>query len=74
MKGLKSAITKAWKFLDGKKRRIGLAMALAANYVGDPTISICLNIGAVLLGGADSVNVLKQRKGSGNGKKRSSSG
>ena len=43
-----------WKFLNGKKRRIALLTALAAQAIPDQTISIILNGIAIILGGADA--------------------
>ena len=44
---------KIWKFLEGKKRRLALLAALAAQTVPDETASLVLNGIAILLGGTD---------------------
>ncbi len=43
-----------WKFLNGKKRRIALLAALAAQIIPEPTAKIILNGVAIILGGADA--------------------
>ena len=44
---------KIWKFLEGKKRRLALLAALAAQAIPDATASIVLNGIAILIGGTD---------------------
>ena len=44
---------KIWNFLEGKKRRIALLAALAAQAIPDQTVSLILNGVAVVLGSAD---------------------
>jgi len=51
-----------WKWLEGKKRRIAMITALAANYVDDPTIKPILLGLSILLGGADVVQATKAIK------------
>ena len=53
---------KVWKFLNGKKRRIALLAALAAQAVPDETASLVLNGIAILLGGTDLAQARRKRK------------
>jgi len=52
---------KFWKFLNGKKRRIALLAALAAQAVPDETVSLVLNGIAILLGGTDLAQARKRK-------------
>lgn len=51
---------KIWKFLEGKKRRIALLAALAAQTIPDQTVSLVLNGIAILLGGVDLAQATKK--------------
>ena len=51
-----------WNFLEGKKRRIALLAALAAQVIPEPTTKLILNGVAILLGGADVANAIKKVK------------
>ena len=51
-----------WKFLNGKKRRIALLAALAAQAIPDQTVSLILNGIAILLGGADATQAIRKVK------------
>lgn len=50
-----------WKFLNGKKRRIALLTALAAQAIPDQTISIILNGIAIILGGSDLAQASRKK-------------
>lgn len=60
MKNIWKYIKKGYSYLKGKKRRVALAMAVAANYVDDPAINLALNIGSVLLGSADGAEAVTE--------------
>ena len=51
---------KIWNFLDGKKRRIALLAALAAQAIPDQTVSLILNGIAIILGGTDFAQAAKK--------------
>ena len=55
-------LKKIWNYLEGKKRRIALLAALAAQVIPEPTTKIILNGVAIILGGADAANAIKKVK------------
>ena len=63
--GSKFMFKKIWKFLNGKKRRIALLAALAAQAIPDQTVSLILNGIAIVLGGSDLAQASRKKLPSG---------